>query len=228
MMHIAMVGGGAASFLGAIACAEANPQAQITILEGSAQLLSKVRISGGGRCNVTHACFEPAELVQYYPRGNKALRGAFSRFQPRNTVDWFRTRGVKLKTEADGRMFPVSDDSETIVDCLLRSAQAMGVQIYTSWMGVSLERVGGRFLLTSKSGQHIRCDRLLLATGSHPMGYRLAQQLGHWGFRGEGEGAIRDSWSESFGANWISVDHPLGTQWTCHSEAIGLGREDAL
>jgi predicted Rossmann fold flavoprotein len=174
-----MVGGGAASFLGAIACAEANPQAQITILEGSAQLLSKVRISGGGRCNVTHACFEPAELVQYYPRGSKALRGAFSRFQPRNTVDWFRTRGVKLKTEADGRMFPVSDDSETIVDCLLRSAQAMGVQIYTSWMGVSLERVGGRFLLTSKSGQHIRCDRLLLATGSHPMGYRLAQQLGH-------------------------------------------------
>jgi hypothetical protein len=179
MMHIAMVGGGAASFFGAIACAEANPQAQITLLEGSAQLLSKVRISGGGRCNVTHACFEPAELVQYYPRGSKALRGAFSRFQPKDTVEWFRQRGVKLKTEADGRMFPVTDDSETIVDCLMRSAQKVGVQIYTSWMGVGLERIGERFSITSKSGQQIQCDRLLLATGSHPMGYRLAQQLGH-------------------------------------------------
>lgn len=179
MMHIAMVGGGAASFFGAIACAEANPQAQITLLGGSAQLLSKVRISGGGRCNVTHACFEPAELVQYYPRGSKALRGAFSRFQPKDTVEWFRQRGVKLKTEADGRMFPVTDDSETIVDCLMRSAQKVGVQIYTSWMGVGLERIGERFSITSKSGQQIQCDRILLATGSHPMGYRLAQQLGH-------------------------------------------------
>lgn len=178
-MQIVVVGGGAAAFFGAIACAEASAQAQITILEGSAQLLSKVSISGGGRCNVTHACFDPAELVQYYPRGSKALRGAFSQFQPKDTVAWFRNRGVKLKTEADGRMFPVTDVSETIVDCLIHAAKIMGVHIQTNWMVVSLEKVGDRFLITSKTGETIACDRILLATGSHSVGYRLAQRLGH-------------------------------------------------
>jgi predicted Rossmann fold flavoprotein len=178
-MKIIVIGGGAAAFFGAIACAEANPQAQVTILEGSAQLLSKVKISGGGRCNVTHACFDPAELVQYYPRGGKALRGAFSRFQPKDTVTWFRDRGVKLKTEADGRMFPVTDSSETIVDTLVHAAKIAGVYIQTSWMVVSIEKIGRRFLITSKTGKTIDCDRILLATGSHIVGHRLAQQLGH-------------------------------------------------
>ena len=116
-MRVIVVGGGAAGFFGAIAAAQANPQAQVTILEAGQQPLSKVRISGGGRCNVTHACFDPALLVQHYPRGGKALRGAFSRFQPQDTVAWFRRHGVTLKREADGRMFPTTDSSETIVDC---------------------------------------------------------------------------------------------------------------
>ena len=113
-LTVAVVGGGAAGFFGAIAAAQ-QPYTRVTLYEAGPEPLAKVRISGGGRCNVTHHCFEPAQLVQNYPRGGKALRGAFSRFQPKDTVAWFNQRGVKLKTEADGRMFPVTDDSATIV-----------------------------------------------------------------------------------------------------------------
>jgi len=102
--RIIIVGGGAAAFFGAIACATANPRAQITLLEAAPRVLGKVRISGGGRCNLTHHCFDPALLVQHYPRGGKELRGAFNRFQPRDTMQWFQERGVALKTEADGRL----------------------------------------------------------------------------------------------------------------------------
>ena len=126
-----MIGGGAAGFFGAITCANAHPHTQVTLLEAGRQPLSKVRISGGGRCNVTHACFDLAELVQYYPRGGKALRGAFSRFQPKDTVAWFGSHGVQLKTEADGRMFPVTDNSETIVNCLVNAAEDAGVKLRT-------------------------------------------------------------------------------------------------
>src|SRR5882672_5023322 len=109
-----VVGGGAAGYFAALACKEADPACEVSLLEQSAHPLAKVRISGGGRCNVTHACFDPAELITYYPRGAQALRGPFSRFQPRDTVEWFESRGVTLKTEADGRVFPASDDSQTI------------------------------------------------------------------------------------------------------------------
>jgi hypothetical protein len=126
-----VIGGGAAGFFGAISCAAAHPHTQVTLLEAGRQPLSKVRISGGGRCNVTHACFDPATLVQYYPRGSKALRGAFSRFQPKDTVAWFQSHGVQLKTEADGRMFPVTDSSETIIDCLIGVAEDVGVRLRT-------------------------------------------------------------------------------------------------
>jgi predicted Rossmann fold flavoprotein len=173
-----IVGGGAAGFFGAIACAEACPQMQVTLLEAR-QPLSKVKISGGGRCNVTHACFDPAALVQHYPRGGQALRGAFSRFQPQDTVEWFQKRGVRLKTEADGRMFPISDDSQTIVDCLAQAARQTGVQIHIGAAVQTLERQGEGFALTLKSGQVLLADRLLLATGSSPQGYELARQLGH-------------------------------------------------
>jgi predicted Rossmann fold flavoprotein len=111
MLKITVIGGGAAGFFSAITCAKTYPQARVTLLEAGRQLLAKVRISGGGRCNVTHACFDPGVLVQNYPRGGKALRGAFTRFQPRDTVEWFAGHGVKLKTEEDGRMFPITDDS---------------------------------------------------------------------------------------------------------------------
>jgi len=178
-IHIVVVGGGAAGFFGAIAAAEAYPQAQVTLLEASRQLLSKVRVSGGGRCNVTHACFEPAALVQNYPRGNKALRGAFSRFQARDTIAWFARRGVQLKTEADGRMFPTTDDSETIVDCLIHTARQVGVEIRTGVPVAQVKRSSTGFQLLLKLGEWLSCDRLLLATGSSPQGYQIAKSLGH-------------------------------------------------
>ena len=178
-MQVIVVGGGAAGFFGAIACAEAHPQAQVTLLEASRQPLSKVRISGGGRCNVTHACFEPALLVQSYPRGGKALRGAFSRFQPRDTVAWYAQRGVKLKTEADGRMFPITDDSETIVDCLTQSARQAGVVVRVADPIASATTQNARFELVLKSGERLSSDRLLLATGSNAQGHQIAKSLGH-------------------------------------------------
>lgn len=178
-LHVVVVGGGAAGFFGAIACATAHSHVQVTLLEASRQFLSKVRISGGGRCNVTHACFEPSLLVQHYPRGGKALRGAFSRFQPRDTVQWFAAHGVTLKTEADGRMFPTSDDSGTIVDCLLQTARSAGVMLRngTAVSEIIPQKPGYTIIL--KSGERLGSDRLLLAMGSNPQGYQLIRRLGH-------------------------------------------------
>ncbi len=176
---IVVVGGGAAGFFGAIACARVNPQAAVTLIEASRQTLAKVSISGGGRCNVTHACFDANELVRYYPRGGKALRGAFARFQAKDTVSWFAEEGVPLKKEADGRMFPVTDNSETIVNCLINAAKAEGVEIQTGTAVTSIKHTGNQFEIFIKSGEIIKCDRLLLATGSSRIGYQLAQQLGH-------------------------------------------------
>src|SRR5207249_4942993 len=122
--RIVVAGGGAAGFLAAITCAEAAPDAVVTLLERGPQFLSKVRISGGGRCNVTHACFDARELAARFPRGQQALIAPFQRFQPSDTVAWFAARGVQLKTERDGRMFPVTDSSKTIIDCLLSAASA--------------------------------------------------------------------------------------------------------
>jgi len=177
--RIVVIGGGAAGFFGAVACAQANPHILVTLLEASQQLLSKVRVSGGGRCNVTHACFEPAGLIQNYPRGAKALRGAFARFQATDTVAWFGEHGVKLKTEADGRMFPVTDDSQTIVDCLVEAAQEFDVKIRTASPVVSVDKQDSGFEITLKSGETLRCNKVLLATGSNPAGYKIAAHLGH-------------------------------------------------
>jgi predicted flavoprotein YhiN len=127
--QVIVVGGGAAGFFAAITCAEALPDAEVTVLERGPQFLSKVRISGGGRCNVTHACFNPRDFATRYPRGEKALLAPFQKFSARDTVVWFESRGVKLKTEADGRMFPVSNSSETVVNCLLHSARAAKVKL---------------------------------------------------------------------------------------------------
>jgi hypothetical protein len=178
-LQVVVIGGGAAGFFGAIACAEANPQARVTLLEAGRQFLSKVLISGGGRCNVTHACFEPSLLVQHYPRGGKALRGAFSQFQSRHTVDWFTDRGVALKTEADGRMFPTTDDSNTIATCLLNQAKAAGVTLRTGAAVKSVAKKDDAFKLELRSGEVLLADRLLIATGSSLNGHQFAQQLGH-------------------------------------------------
>ncbi|WP_404799807.1 BaiN/RdsA family NAD(P)/FAD-dependent oxidoreductase [Anabaenopsis elenkinii] len=180
-LNIVVIGGGAAGFFAAIACAEVNPDAQVTLIEASRQPLGKVLISGGGRCNLTHACFEPARLVQNYPRGGKALRGAFSRFQAQDTVAWFENHGVRLKTEADGRMFPITDNSETIVECLIKTAASAGVKLQTNTRVVGVKKLpqAPGFEIMLKSGTEQKCDRLLLATGSNPMGYKIARELGH-------------------------------------------------
>lgn len=181
-IKIVVIGGGAAGFFAAITCAQTHPDREITILEASHEPLTKVRISGGGRCNVTHACFEPAELVQYYPRGGKALRGAFSRFQPRDMVAWLAAQGVELKTESDGRMFPVTDDSETIANCLLKTAKNLGIELRTKVLVSSVQPISkepSKFEVRLKNGEAIICDRLLLASGSNPTGYQIAQILGH-------------------------------------------------
>jgi len=177
--HVLIVGGGAAGFFAAITCAEENPGVRVTLLERSAQPLAKVRVSGGGRCNVTHDQPDPALLVQNYPRGARALRGPLSRFGPRETVAWFAARGVALKTEADGRMFPVTNSSETVVTCLLDAAAAAGVDVRTRSAVRSLRAAQGRFTVALKDGDALTADQLLLATGGSPQAYAWAAALGH-------------------------------------------------
>jgi predicted Rossmann fold flavoprotein len=178
--QIIVVGGGAAGFFAAIATAEQG--AQVTILEKTSRFLDKVRISGGGRCNVTHACFDSRDFATRYPRGEKALLGPFAKFAARDTVAWFESRGVKLKTEADGRMFPVTDSSQTIMDCLLNAAMAAEVK---SRLNCSVERIWrngqGGFEVTLASGETLAGDRLLLATGGcrSAAAGQLAVMLGH-------------------------------------------------
>lgn len=164
--RIVVIGGGAAGFFAAIHAATAACNSTVLLLEKSPVFLAKVRISGGGRCNVTHACFDPRKLAERYARGGRALIGPFHRFQPRDTIHWFEERGVRLKTEADGRMFPTSDSSETIIDCLLDAARACGVELRPGTGVESIERTGeGRFALTLKGGGRLVCDRVLIATG---------------------------------------------------------------
>jgi len=174
-----VIGGGAAGFFGAITCAQHDPNRRVILLEKNKQVLSKVRISGGGRCNVTHACFDPQELIKFYPRGGKELRGAFSRFQPKDTIGWFESRGVPLKAEDDGRMFPVSDSSESIISCLQRQAKACGVELWIEKGVIGCQKQGKGFRVELSDGQTIECDHLLFACGSSPKAYTLLETLGH-------------------------------------------------
>lgn len=178
---IAIVGGGAAGFFAAIACARANPASHISIYERGSEFLTKVRISGGGRCNVTHACFEARAMSERYPRGTRTLISPLSRFSARDTMTWFEERGVQLKTETDGRIFPVTDSSATIVDCLLKEAQEAGVRLFPRHGVESVRRTSSGFELQFSGGESIQCDRLLLATGGtrSTSGAALAESLGH-------------------------------------------------
>ena len=180
--RIVIVGGGAAGFFAALACADAGSAAEILILEKTSQFLSKVKISGGGRCNVTHACFNDRDFATRFPRGERALIAPFKQFQASDTVAWFGARGVKLKTESDGRMFPITDSSQTIIDCLLNAARAAKVKLKLNCGVECVERrTGGGFELTLSNGETLACDRLLLATGGTrtPGLGRLAVSLGH-------------------------------------------------
>ena len=169
-----VIGGGAAGIFAAIQAATLGKE--VLVLEATSQLLSKVKISGGGRCNVTHSCFEPKELVSNYPRGSKELLGPFHQFQPEDMVQWLETCGVRLKTEKDGRMFPITDRSETIIEALLESAQKAGVTIRKNCRVKSVKK---GFKVELKSGEVIQSEALMLATGSSPSGWRLAKSLGH-------------------------------------------------
>lgn len=185
---VAVLGGGAAGFFGAIACAEANPRQPVYLLEKSPKLLSKVRISGGGRCNVTHACESAAQLVQHYPRGGRQLKEAFRQFGVADTIAWFAERGVVLKTEADGRMFPTTDSSETIARALEDAARRAGVRVLarTAADEVTTLPEGGFSLRLSGEGSaaigpELRVGHLLVATGGNPKSaaYDWLRALGH-------------------------------------------------
>lgn len=182
---MAVLGGGAAGFFGAIACAEANPGLRVLLLEKTGKLLGKVRVSGGGRCNVTHACESAAQLVAHYPRGGKPLKAAFQTFGVPDTVAWFARRGVALKTEADGRMFPVTDSSETVARALEDAARRTGVQVFTNANVEEITPQPGGFQLrlagTGRPAPALAVARLLVATGGQPKSaqYDWLRPLGH-------------------------------------------------
>ncbi|MBX0332112.1 NAD(P)/FAD-dependent oxidoreductase [Pontibacter sp. HSC-14F20] len=180
-MKIIVIGGGAAGYFGAIACAQANPKTQVTILEKSNKLLSKVKVSGGGRCNVTHNCFVPSVFAQHYPRGGKQLKEAFKTFGATETVAWFKRRGVQLKAEPDGRMFPVTDNSQSIIDCLQREAAKAGVEVKNS---IAVERIdpdSGGYTLYLSNNNVVQADRVLVSSGGNPksQNYDWLRALGH-------------------------------------------------
>ena len=180
-MKCAIIGGGAAGFFSAVRLAEQNPKAEVSIYDSSKQFLKKVKISGGGRCNVTHSCFEPNELALHYPRGEKELRGAFYTWQPQDTVDWFESHGVQIKTEEDGRMFPVSDNSQSIIDCLHGQVRKTGVILYNGVGVKSLLYENERFTLGFSTGVSKRFDRVCIATGSMKSSTltQSIEELGH-------------------------------------------------
>ena len=185
---VIIVGGGAAGFFAAINIAERNPKLKVAILERGKEGLQKVRISGGGRCNITHAEFVPSELVLNYPRGEKELLGPFHQFMTGDTIDWFQKRGVELKIEDDGRMFPITDSSKTIIDCFLNEAKKHQVEVLYNQSVTSvsprvchteLVEVQSRGFEISTKNNTYTCEKLLIATGSNPKIWKILENLGH-------------------------------------------------
>ncbi|MCS4237391.1 BaiN/RdsA family NAD(P)/FAD-dependent oxidoreductase [Myroides odoratus] len=175
---VILVGGGAAGFFTAINLAERQPSLRIAILERGKEVLSKVKISGGGRCNVTHACFIPNELVQFYPRGAKELLGPFHQFCSGDTIEWFERRGVELKIEEDGRMFPTTDSSQTIIDCFTKATAQYKIDVLQgiSVQGVYQSEKGWKLDTTKES---MTCAQLVFTTGSNPKIWQMMGELGH-------------------------------------------------
>lgn len=175
---VIIIGGGAAGFFAAINIAEINPGLNIVILERSKEVLSKVRVSGGGRCNVTHAEFDPMELVKNYPRGEKELLGPFHKFMTGDTLEWFQNKGVELKIEDDGRMFPVTNSSQTIIDCFLAEVKKFKIEILKSHSVQSFEKQKNNWFVKTNQGD-FSAEKLLVATGSNKKVWKLTQNLGH-------------------------------------------------
>ncbi len=175
-----VIGGGAAGFFAAINLAIMSPEYEITILEKTTKLLSKVRISGGGRCNVTHSCFDNSELIKNYPRGNKELRQVFAQFSVNDTITWFQQQGVKLKTESDGRMFPVSDSSETIISCFMKLCKDLKIRIITSCEVFAIRKNDAGFNIKTNR-ENFEADHVICASGGHPKSgaYDFLKNLGH-------------------------------------------------
>lgn len=181
-MRVIIVGGGAAGFFAAIRCAELNPDAQVTILERGKDVLGKVKISGGGRCNVTHACYIPRDLIKFYPRGSKELLGPFNRFACGDTQGWFEDRGVPLKIEDDGRIFPVSDRSSSIMNCLIDATQSLGITVRTQKNVSNLippTNSDQAWRIECQKGEIFEADKLMIASGSNSRIWKLLEELGH-------------------------------------------------
>lgn len=175
---IIIVGGGAAGFFTAINIVEKNPRTKVAILERGKNVLEKVRISGGGRCNVTHACFVPNELAKFYPRGEKELRGPFHQFCSGDTIEWFEKHGVELKIEDDGRIFPTTDSSQTIIDCFLSATKKLGIAVLPGQSVQSIFKGDGYWKIETNIDT-FACQKLVMATGSNPKIWELLQNLGH-------------------------------------------------
>jgi predicted Rossmann fold flavoprotein len=180
-LQVAVIGGGAAGFFAAISAKTHHPDAKVTIYEKSNKLLSKVRISGGGRCNVTHHCFDVRELVKFYPRGERPLKKAFGQFSTTDTVEWFKRRGISLKTESDGRMFPTTDDSQTIIDCLIKESRKLGIGIKTKMNIQALKSTPGSYEMNLHRGGRIHANKVIVATGGSPRssGFDWLRELDH-------------------------------------------------
>ncbi len=175
---VIIIGGGAAGFFTAINAAENNPKFKIIILERGKEVLTKVKVSGGGRCNVTHAEFLPKELTQNYPRGEKELLGPFHTFMTGDTIDWFEKRGVELKIEEDGRMFPVSDSSQTIINCFLSEVKRLGVEVLLNQAAKEIQKETDCFKITTTTDT-FSAKKVVVATGSNPKIWQLLKDLGH-------------------------------------------------
>lgn len=178
---VVVIGGGAAGFYGAIHACEKDADLKTLIVERSPKVLSKVRVSGGGRCNVTHACHDAVRLASHYPRGGKWLRNLFRQYGVQDVVTWFREQGVALKTEEDGRMFPVSDSSQTIIDCFMQHAERSGITVSTNSRVVNVGQIAGGWEITLQDGRIVRACAVLVATGGSAdrSAYGWIEQLGH-------------------------------------------------
>ena len=209
-LDIGIIGGGAAGFFAALSAKAHWPEAKVSVFEKSDKLLAKVKVSGGGRCNVTHHCFQISQMAKNYPRGSKQLKKAFGQFQAKDTVEWFQSRGVKLKTEEDNRMFPTTNNSQTIIDCLTSEAERLGVFINKKSPVQEIKPLKNGIELGFSGENKIQLDRVIVATGGSPKigGFDWLANLGHTIVP-----PVPSLFTFNFPGNSVSqVNGPCGTQ----------------